>query len=685
MLHSNLNLKNMKTKINIYLSLALLLVFGVSCSDDFLEEKKQYSYFDDEFFQSEERVNWFVGNMYYDYFDAYKSPMGSVVGSFATTQASYTEEVGGMSNSANDKSLINPNFTWENPADTPNYFGTVLGDTNRNEPYTRIRECNIILENLDSKGANLSQVFRDRVKGQMYYLRAIQYFDLMRTYGGVPIVTKVEQANSTDPVTKHPRATVTEVVNQIVSDLDLAASLLPPTWGASDYGRFTKGAALAQKSRVLLTYASPLFNKNWDTSTERWDKALQASLEAETQCMAGGNNLYGASASDWAKMFYNFDNVFNPEAITVRLLSNGNLGVSSNGSWERSMRVTSQGGVAGGGVDAPKRMIDLFPMKDGKRPTASTKYNYDELAFFKNRDPRFYRTFAFSGSYWPYNNNIALPAVHVTAPTVWAYRWTSPTNANTFGFSMGNDVPSPAFVRKMSSPTVGNTSNFQFSGTDIIEYRFAELILNIAECYAAKGDIPNTLVYLKKIRSRVGIEPADNYGIGTPADKYAALEACLYERRVELAYEGKRFWDIQRWMLYSDDASINDATNTKLGIPVINGTQRVGNYLHYKNGTSAVGTDPLAAARASISVDPDATNFEAQILALETFYKTNFEFRSPPTAMDNAGGVATNILWRPNYYIMGLNQATLANNTWLTQTIGWKDANGAAGTYNYQE
>lgn len=672
----------MRTKINIYISLALLLVLGASCSDDFLEEKKQYSFFDDEFFQSEERVNWFIANMYYDYFDAYKTPMATVVGSYATTQASYTEEIGGISSNVNDKSLINPNFIWENAVDASGYYGQPLADANRNEPYTRIRECNIMLENLDTKGANLSQLFRDRIKGQVYYLRAIQYFDLMRTYGGVPIVTSVEVASSDNPETQHPRATVTEVVNQIVKDLDLAANLLPLTWGAADYGRFTKGAAMAQKSRVLLTYASPLFNKNWDTSDERWDAALKAGLDAEAQLMAAGHNLYGSSASDWAKMFYQFDNTFNPEAITVRLLSTGNLGTNSNNSWERSIRLGSQGGVAGNGVDAPKGMIDLFPMKDGKRPTATNGYN--DFLFFKDRDPRFYRTFAFSGSYWPYSNTIVAPAVHVVAPTVWAYRWS--TNATTgVAFSMGNDVPSPAFIRKMSSPNVGNISNFQYSGTDIIEYRFAELILNIAECYAAKGDIPNTLVYLKKIRSRVGIPAADNYGIGTLADKYAALEACLYERRVELAYEGKRFWDVQRWMLYSDDASINDATNTKLGIPVINGTQRVGNYLHYKNGTSGANTDPLTTARASISVDPDAANFQTQITALATFYTANFEFRSPPTPMDNVSGVATPILWRPNYYIMGLNQSILAQNPWLTQTIGWKDTSGGPGTYNYQE
>lgn len=668
----------MKTKINIYISLAFLLVLGVSCSDDFLEDKKQFGFFDDGFYQSEERVNWYVNNVYYDYFDAYKSPLATVVGSFTSVQSSYTEEVGGISSNANDRSLINPNFTWENAIDGSAYYGTALADNIKNEPYNRIRDCNSMLENIDTKGSNLTQVFRDRIKGQLYYLRAIQYFDLMRTYGGVPIVTTVQVASATDPMTQLPRATVTELVNQIVNDLDLAATLLPGKWAAPDYGRFTKGAALAQKSRVLLTYASPLFNKDWDTSTTRWDAALQAGLAAETQLLQDGHGLYGTSAKDWSTMFYTFDNVFNPEAITIRLLANGTTSLQSNNSWERAIRVASQGGVAGGGQDAPKGMIDLFPMKDGSRPTTTNGYN--DFLFFKDRDPRFYRTFAFSGSFWPYTNSLTTAA----QPTVWAYRWS--TNATTgVAFSMGNDVPSPAFIRKMSSPNVSNATNFQFSGTDIIEYRFAELLLNIAECYAAKGDIANTLVYLGKIRNRVGIPSANNYGIGTLATKYAAIEACLYERRVELAYEGKRFWDVQRWMLYNDDATANNTTCAKLGIAPINGTQRVGNYLHYKNGTSAANTDPLATARAAISVDPDASNFQAQLTALATFYTANFEFRAPPTPMDNVGGVATNILWRQHYYVMGLSQAVLTQNPWLKQTIGWKDASGSAGTYNYQD
>lgn len=657
----------MKTKINRYITLALLLVLGISCSDDFLQEKKNYGQLDDTFYQSQERVDWYVNNVYYDFFFGYNSPLLNILGGFTQDQSKMTEEIGGMMD------LINPTKIFVNASDGSGYYGGLLGSSITNNPYTRIRDINTFLRDLDVKGASLPQLYRDRAKGQMYYLRALQYFELMRVYGGVPIVLTAQAASSTDESIKLPRATVGEVVAQISADFDMAASLLPGNWDAANYGRVTKGAALAQKSRVLLTYASPLFNKNWDTSTNRWDAALAAGLAAETQLTADGYGLQGTTAKQWAEMFYSFDNAFCKEAITVQLLSSGTTAVSMNNSFEKTIRLQSQSG-ASGGISVPEAMIDLFPMANGSRPT--TANGYDKFLFFKNRDPRFYRTFAFSGSRWPYSG--------AATSNVWAYRWLDA--GGTARFSDSNSMSSPAFVRKMSNPTAANTSSFQYSATDIMEYRYAELLLNIAECYAAKGDIANTLVYLGKIRNRVGIPSANNYGIGTLTDKYKAIEAVLYERRVELAYEGKRFWDVQRWMLYSDDAVAGTVggTCTKLGVTPINGTQRVGHWLQYK--TTATSADPLATARASVFVDPDDANFSTQINTLATFYTNNFILVNLTTAMDNTGtNAGANILWRPNYYIKGLNLTVLANNPWLKQTIGWNDAANSAGTYNYQE
>jgi starch-binding outer membrane protein, SusD/RagB family len=303
--------------------------------------------------------------------------------------------------------------------------------------------------------------------------------------------------------------------------------------------------------------------------------------------------------------------------------------------------------------------------------------NYDSTLFFMDRDPRFYRTFAFSGMKWPTKEN--------PNEVIWLYRWKATPTATTANYSDGNQVSSPAVVRKMTNPAGASTvAGLAFSGTDIFEYRYAELLLNIAECYAAKGDIANTIKYLGLIRNRVKIPAANNYGIGTLATKYDAIEACLYERRVELAYEGKRFWDAQRWMLYNDDPAAGNNTLAKLGIAPINGTTRTGRQWQYKNNASG-STDPLLSARGTISIDPDASDFNTQLTALKTFYQTNIITVPTDQPLDRNGSTPLFITFRQNYYVSGLNAAALSANPWLLQTIGWNDYSGAPGTFNYRQ
>jgi hypothetical protein len=237
----------------------------------------------------------------------------------------------------------------------------------------------------------------------------------------------------------------------------------------------------------------------------------------------------------------------------------------------------------------------------------------------------------------------------------------------------------------MSNPGA-STAALAFSGTDIFEYRYAELLLNIAESYAAKGDIANCIAYLGKIRARVGIPNANNYGIGALSTKYAAIEACLYERRIELAYEGKRFWDMQRWMLYNDDPSSGNITCTKLGIAPVNGSARTGLHWQYKTNAPS-SADPLIAARSTIFVDPDASSsaFAIQLDSLKSFYRKNFTISPPDKPMDNSSGTPLYISFRQNYYISGLRDNVLTTNPWLEQTVGWKDASGAPGDFNYRQ
>jgi hypothetical protein len=226
-----------------------------------------------------------------------------------------------------------------------------------------------------------------------------------------------------------------------------------------------------------------------------------------------------------------------------------------------------------------------------------------------------------------------------------------------------------------------DSTQLKYGGADIFEYRYAELLLNIAECYAATGQISQCTGYLGKVRKRVGIPAANNYGIGTPADKYAAIEACLYERRVELAYEGKRFWDIQRWMLYNDDPQSDNTTCAKLGLAPVNGTCRTG---HYLQARATGNSDPLSSLTGQVSFNPDAGNSAEQLAALAEFYSDNFEIADLDDPLDRINGDPATILWRQHYYILGLNTEVFTYNPWIKQTIGWTDNFGNAGTFEYR-
>ncbi len=662
----------MKKKI-LYL-LAFTSVMAVSCKKSFLEDMKSYDKYDEEtVFTNEVLTGQYIDRIYSYMFTNYKSPVQaeSTLGAYDDSKTKNTEEIGGTVSN-----YINPNKNLQLASEADAYYGSALTSSVTNNPYTRIRFCNFLLEKMNGVGQALSESFRKTAKGQAFYLRGLQYFYLVRTYGGVPIVTTVSNASSTDETIRTPRSSATDCFKQIIKDFDSAAALLPMKWPTlgTDYGRATSAAALAMKSRVLLTAASPLFNSDWDNAgSPKWQAALDAGLQAETALSAAGYGLYGSTtAKEWEQMFYSIDNTasnpFNKEAIfTILLSTNTTSSAGYNNSWENSIRPKDQNG--GGGISAPKGMLDLFPLANGARPTTANGYN--DTFFFENRDPRFYRTFAFSGSKWGIKTN----ANRVS----FFYRW-RPSATGTPVYYASNSTSSPALVKKMANPAADSAA-FTYSGTDILEYRYAELLLNIAECYAAKGDIANCLIYLGKIRARVGIPAANNYGIGTLTTKYQAIEACLYERRVELAYEGKRYWDIQRWMLYGGNSAFNTTENTcaKLGIAPINGTNRTGYYWQAINYTS---TDPLTAADRNILVDPDAANFATQIANLKTLYKNKFVMTALDQAMDRDASTPVNILYRPNYYLSGLTSTILSYNPWLLQSLGWQDYNGGAGTFD---
>lgn len=649
-----------------------ILMVASGCKDDFLAEKRDFGAVDEEAFRDP-----ILGQAYVDYVYGMFEPAGNaqafVISQAASDNGTYnsiftqtTEELAGETIFNKQYPGISYEYTHANP-----YFGQRMGTSIVNNTWTRLRQINIFLTEVEKYG--MAEDVKNKLKGQMYFWRAWQYFELLRLYGGVPIVLTAQDPISSDASSMIQRSSSSETLEQIIADLDMAQSLLPGKWGSSDWGRITSGAAAALKGRVLLTWASPLFNRGDDKA--RWQRAYDANLAAKTLLEANSFGLYKegslANATSWGNMW--FKEVDNPEAVIVFGFNNGAAGTNTtkNNGWENAIRPRA---ISGGGSISPTReMVDAFPMKDGKMAGAST-YAYDMNKFYKNRDPRFYKTFVYNGAAWPYVGATAAS----TNYRQWTYAWKKTAAATTYNaFTEANPNSSGIYLCKASNPTASNTlGNFVQSGTDFMEMRFAEVVLNLAECAIGADKLAEGLEGIKSIRARAGVENQDgNYGLTDVAgDRDKLFAAVLNERKVEFAYEGKRFWDLRRWMLFDD----TNPYAKRLGMKPLNGTRRTGYTISVKTATGtdySGASDPLIkpSSGAAPIADRDATPIDD---LYDNYFKVSVKDDLDPVTPPN-----WKFTWYNEYYFFGLPQTVLTSSPYLQQTTGWNSLNGA-GTFD---
>ncbi|PTQ95749.1 putative outer membrane starch-binding protein [Mucilaginibacter yixingensis] len=546
---------------------------------------------------------------------------------FGNSGGTISGQLSGLTDEAySDNAFVKGTVTIESVTD--------LGASASSGNYTKIRTINMFIRDINA--GTMADGVKARYNAQAYFWRAYRYFELVKLYGGVPIVTTPLDAvgDEAKKAAALPRNTTTETFNQIVSDLNTAIAALPINWpNTADYGRITKGAAQAFLGRVLLTWASPQFNASNDQA--RWQAAYDANTAAIATLTTGGYGLY----SKWDVSMWTTEGGIsggkpgNPEAVLVTEYNTSTTDIYQNNNSYTGGTIPKS--LGGSGSNQPTwDLARAFPMKDGK-DTLTSKYAYTAQNFYNNRDPRFAQTIAYNGCNWSLEGN--------SAYRLWTYYYYS--SATAVKSTESSASTTGLYLRKGVDPTITN-SNLTYSGTDWIEIRYAEVLLNQAEAAAELGRLgtaQEAYANLIAIRKRAGIEAGtDNmYGLTTGMNHDQMITAIMKERQIEFAFEGKRYWDLRR---------------RKLLESTLNGKRRSGVvFTLAKSGTNF--TDYILNTRdASANTNLDAMynttgagTFVVSTKTLDTYniaYQTaDYFFGIPTTSLNNNVNLVQNNTW----------------------------------------
>jgi starch-binding outer membrane protein, SusD/RagB family len=386
-----------------------------------------------------------------------------------------------------------------------------------------------------------NELFRQRFTGEALAFRAWYYTNLLIRHGGLGsdnnMLGFIIMDKYTEPVLMNPhipRNSFEDCVNFILADCDSAIKLLPLDYavhedynynlvfGAVNKNRISGRHAMAIKSRMLLHAASPSFNPGNDQG--KWAAAANASGELLRKI----NGLSGFSGT--GLRWYLNEN--DPDIIWRR-------DRASILSWEQQNFPPS---VFGNGRDNPtQNLVDAFPMKDGY-PIAEAGSGYNEASPYTNRDPRLQTYILYNG-----NRLGTLPVVNTSAD--------SPTSDGI------NKTPLSTvtgyYVKKLMNESVRLTPNATNPTIHFYTlFRYTEIFLNYAEAAnEAWGPDSDPEGYgmtardvIRAIRNRAGITQPDDY-LSNISGKDAMRTLIHNERRIELCFEGFRFWDIRRWNL----------------------------------------------------------------------------------------------------------------------------------------
>ena len=388
--------------------------------------------------------------------------------------------------------------------------------------YEGIRAANYFLDYVkDGKGEALLALNRNiqndihsyerDVQSLKWYIaeahiaRAYYYSELIKMYGGVPIIEKtIEQAGDE----KIARSDYDVVVNYIVNEIDTYKDQLAVNWNAyaDRNGRFTLGIALAIKSRVLLYAASPLHNPNGDAG--KWEKAAQAARD-----LISHQELSYSLDNNYRNYFVGGNPLASPETIYAVRRGNSNTMETNN------YPIATAGGYSG--VTPSHNLVNSYEYIGEPNPANP----------YANRDPR-------------------LAASVVTNGSTWNGRTIDQSAGGSDDMSKANASRTGYYLKKFLTDGL-NLVQGQTAQHNWVAYRYGEILLNYAEAMneaygpsaVPAGFTLSAKDALQLVRNRASV----NLPAITANSKEAFRAVVKHERRVELAFEDHRYWDLLRW------------------------------------------------------------------------------------------------------------------------------------------
>lgn len=528
---------NTMKKITVILAAVILLV---SCNNDFLNKTPLDKLSEDAVFNSTALAESYINALYTVLPDPFQE--GNIG---CITDEGYFR-YGGSST----RYIASGNMTPDNVM--YNYEGGQAHSTRTtflniwNRTYERIYRMNYFLNYVDEKGTNIPEDDVNRLKGEVYFLRAWAYYNLIQRYAGVPIITKAYDLTDTYDA---KRDNFDDCVNFVLEDLDKAEELLPAKDKATK-GRANKDIVLALRSRLTLVAASPLFNDparpeggifRGQYSADKWKRALDATKRIIDRAdVDGAYRLDDTYDGVWK-------NTDSPELIWAKyFISSAD---ASDNTMKKAQLLYSVVYFNGWTAFQPTQAMTLdYEMANGKKIFEDGS-GYDVNHPFKGRDPRFYKSVASPFCNYPNTDN---SGYHDNVLDLSLYY----DNVKKSDFDEGKKEPSYSVKAKHlldATSTMGlemmkwyiPTSPITEAETGSVLYpwfRLAEMYLNYAECAYMTGNEALCRQYINKVRSRSDVRMPEIKESGE-----ALWDRLVNERRVELAFEAIRYFDVRRW------------------------------------------------------------------------------------------------------------------------------------------